>query len=541
MPLAGVHIAPLARGPVASNDRYFSAAVSQADQKLPDRLAHSIDPLDYGARCNGVADDTEALIAAAARAAQMPSGVVVSCRLRIGGVAGIISAPIRFEVGGSLDLQLGGSVTLSGSLDAPYSRIFEANGGTITFAPGMTRAFFAEWWGAKADDSTPSRLGIQAAIDAAASVEGSVELLDGTYVVDGNLTFTRTTPVRNGMPFGLSVRGRGMGTVIKTTAAAGQLFDLDAGATNLQIHMSSLQACSVTGGVIGVLIGNLARYSVFENVRLLGFRQGLRFRRANYGLTFRDLYVRGSHKEAIAVDSESLGGNVITEVRFFGGYIDNNGASVREGMASVPALYLYNAQEWRFFGVVMEGNYGGGIQMAGSSRNISFFGCRLEETLVRFGAAGHIHDFATTVRNVNFYDCQLAYNRAGVAGTKIYHLFHVSDGAGPVRILNSHIVDTSNVNPTDVFGTTSPAAQIEVQGLLNGVAGRYAVRIPPRYLGRVLGNVRHTFGAALPAAGACSVGDIIWNTAPHAGGPPGWVCTAGGTPGTWKAMANLAR
>lgn len=45
---------------------------------------------------------------------------------------------------------------------------------------------------------------------------------------------------------------------------------------------------------------------------------------------------------------------------------------------------------------------------------------------------------------------------------------------------------------------------------------------------------------AAPVAGTFAVGDKCWNTAPSAGGTPGWVCTTAGTPGTWKAMANLA-
>jgi len=49
-----------------------------------------------------------------------------------------------------------------------------------------------------------------------------------------------------------------------------------------------------------------------------------------------------------------------------------------------------------------------------------------------------------------------------------------------------------------------------------------------------------TFAAATPASGEWARGDIIWNNTPSAGGNPGWVCTTGGTPGTWKAMANLA-
>lgn len=47
-------------------------------------------------------------------------------------------------------------------------------------------------------------------------------------------------------------------------------------------------------------------------------------------------------------------------------------------------------------------------------------------------------------------------------------------------------------------------------------------------------------GSAAPTAGTWIRGSIVWNYAPSAGGTPGWVCTAAGTPGTWKAMANVA-
>jgi hypothetical protein len=45
---------------------------------------------------------------------------------------------------------------------------------------------------------------------------------------------------------------------------------------------------------------------------------------------------------------------------------------------------------------------------------------------------------------------------------------------------------------------------------------------------------------AAPTTGTWGVGDIVMNTTPSAGGVPGWICTTAGTPGTWKAMANLA-
>ncbi len=49
-----------------------------------------------------------------------------------------------------------------------------------------------------------------------------------------------------------------------------------------------------------------------------------------------------------------------------------------------------------------------------------------------------------------------------------------------------------------------------------------------------------SYGTAPPVAGSWLQGDIRWNTTPVAGGIPGWMCTASGTPGTWNAMAALA-
>jgi len=53
-------------------------------------------------------------------------------------------------------------------------------------------------------------------------------------------------------------------------------------------------------------------------------------------------------------------------------------------------------------------------------------------------------------------------------------------------------------------------------------------------------DIDNTGVADASASGTWARGDICWNTAPSAGGTPGWVCVTAGTSGTWKAMANLA-
>lgn len=56
---------------------------------------------------------------------------------------------------------------------------------------------------------------------------------------------------------------------------------------------------------------------------------------------------------------------------------------------------------------------------------------------------------------------------------------------------------------------------------------------PDSYSGRI-------YAAAAPTGGTYAVGDVVFNTAPSAGGTMGWVCTAAGSPGTWKTFGAIA-
>lgn len=71
--------------------------------------------------------------------------------------------------------------------------------------------------------------------------------------------------------------------------------------------------------------------------------------------------------------------------------------------------------------------------------------------------------------------------------------------------------------------------------------GGHKMGLPNGYgLGIGATTMRVTFGTAAPSTGTWTRGSICHNSTPSAGGAPGWVCVTAGTPGTWKAMANLA-
>jgi len=53
------------------------------------------------------------------------------------------------------------------------------------------------------------------------------------------------------------------------------------------------------------------------------------------------------------------------------------------------------------------------------------------------------------------------------------------------------------------------------------------------------GGYQMGYGGAAPTTGTWAAGSIVFNNAPSIGAPKGWVCTAGGSPGTWTSMGNL--
>lgn len=66
-----------------------------------------------------------------------------------------------------------------------------------------------------------------------------------------------------------------------------------------------------------------------------------------------------------------------------------------------------------------------------------------------------------------------------------------------------------------------------------------AADLPALPLVTQIGSNHITFGASTPTTGTWAQGDVCFNTSAAVGTPAGWSCITAGTPGTWRAWANL--
>ena len=115
-------------------------------------------------------------------------------------------------------------------------------------------------------------------------------------------------------------------------------------------------------------------------------------------------------------------------------------------------------------------------------------------------------------------------NTATYAGTTRYPIMSTSVPVG--AIADMYVTENFFGSPQMPFGKRVVISENIATNLYQD-----ANRIP--------GN-RVLYGTAAPTSGTYGVGDITYAVTPAAGGFIGWVCTAAGTPGTWKTFGAIS-
>jgi hypothetical protein len=127
----------------------------------------------------------------------------------------------------------------------------------------------------------------------------------------------------------------------------------------------------------------------------------------------------------------------------------------------------------------------------------------------------------------------------GITATGTYN--KASAAEGWQIITHTFVPQESGTLSVGLQLTSMTAADSEVS--IDECALAFGVEAEPsgaKFGSLELGGRTEVLASAAPTGGTWKVGDIVWNSAPTAGGTVGWVCTTAGSPGTWKTFGTIA-
>ena len=198
--------------------------------------------------------------------------------------------------------------------------------------------------------------------------------------------------------------------------------------------------------------------------------------------------------------------------------------------------------------------------------NTKFLDCKIKDMFA--GALVTGQDFgADSYKDLIFEDCEVSNcNRLAAASFRVFSvkyaknftlrrclidiadsssalLAHTSWPSSGILIDDCEVTNCSSGKTAFVIGSGSVTGFTKIvrdNRLGSGAGGDlYGGQLLSPHVTSAWGG-KIMAGAAAPAIGTWAIGDMVINRTPTAGAPSGWVCVTAGTPGTWKAMANIS-
>ena len=168
---------------------------------------------------------------------------------------------------------------------------------------------------------------------------------------------------------------------------------------------------------------------------------------------------------------------------------------------------------------------------AATANGLSITGQVLSSTPADATHPGHVTTGAQTLAGVKTFssvlDASGLTNTTGSASAAVKGA--VADGASAVGVILDNTVPLTTIGAKclSIRNATVEKASIDKDGI--GAFSALAV-------------AGHSvqYGTAAPVTGTWAQGDIVYNTACAPGGNVGWICTTGGTSGTWKTFGQIS-
>lgn len=399
-------------------------------------------------------------------------------------------------------------------------------------------------YGAVGDDSTDDTTAFTNALAASASSGKPIYVPPGTYKLTGTIGYTNATIIH--------MYGAGPDkSVLKMYTDNTPILNVGYGRSrvaDLSLQYSSAQAIGNTNA--NCIQFYATNYSVFERLTFYRCNRGMyipqvaAYTGSNYifSCTIRDIlctYYSNNGMDLTCYNGGSSG-NVMSNIYLLGRddaatKLETNFALALGGWANsvitqlniesskpTQALYLNSCEAMMFDGLHFEQvecrtDYGGLVEISGGAhefRGVHVAFCQISVTnllaLFRLTAVN------TKVRAVNVQE------RDNTITSTHWRLFLLPGTETGVEAYCEMLVESDF---TSLGSSASYPSKIRQVGTVNNVID--------------IGGNSVISASSVPSSGTWVAGDKCFNSAPGSGRVFGWVCTTGGSPGTWQAFGIL--
>lgn len=478
------------------------------------------------------------------RAPQVPYGSTTALTPRITGTA-VDGGTIRVQVNGSGQItgwEFTGNIDDAASAAAAAAASAAAAAASAAAAAAFYDAYiYVDEFGAVGDGSTDDTTAIQDALDALADAgDGRKAIIFGpgkTYAAT-NLTIPSTSNITIlGNRATLKCISGGSTDYfvasakwVANTAEAQEpikMYDLNINANSVANHAyihqcwnSDIVGCSFYGAAAGDglrITAQTADGTDFSSSTLVNNRIHSCIMCNNAG---------GAGLRCFDPNNR----NKATDAHVFNCFMYGNGTY---------GIYLDASAGWNVYGNHTYSNTTGGMGV-----NLGGTGFQVHDNYFEEALGLRINDslVAVTVRS-NFFNGKLQADFTGsmTQMLSIGNQFRTSNGV----ILHNYFATSKRIiSIGDVFEASQPftwsnsssTGVIIAYGSYSSGSGRVyegIQRTSGSFIPRTVG-----WASAAPTTGTYTAGEVIMNTANTAGQPMGWICSSGGTPGTWREWGH---
>ncbi len=158
-------------------------------------------------------------------------------------------------------------------------------------------------------------------------------------------------------------------------------------------------------------------------------------------------------------------------------------------------------------------------------------------------AGGTIAQALTTVSNLHSLGTIGAISTITAGGLMTAANIHTAGTVGAAGITSSALVTGANMRSAGTIGADGAitGASVTTAGAITGGGGTLTAAGVFSMAGTMLkfGTQQMTWSGTIPVGGPWYQGNFCLNANPAPAGQLGWICTAAGSPGTWKACGTI--